>query len=483
MGVELRITKGARAGAKERFEKSVISIGRHPMNDLRFDAAHDLDVSARHAELRVVDRSHVLRDLGSTNGTFVNGERLTGERELTDGDVILFGADGPAASFHVVDTATAPRSATPAGSRRQGDAVAPPANASAPRSRAAPAAPAAPAAAPRRPTEVRIAEAVEAQTGRLRQLVLGLGLVTVIGVGMALWIARRAAAEGRAQVATLLAVNDSLARALERRLAQTGLADSALQEARAESERLAAELRARQASGGDVAALTAEMRAAQTRTATISRMDFAAVTATNKAAVVFIAVRMPDGASTSGTGFNVLPSGLIVTNRHVVQRADGTRADRIGVAFDGTRAAWEQAEIEFVSTTDELAFLRLVRRGTWPVVSGVARDGSGLSVGDPVAVLGYPLGTSTAGMGGDINDLRPNATLGIGTVSKTVDDTVQLDAFAAEGSSGSPVFDARGLVIGVIFGGASESNGRIVYAVPASRIAAQLPRGAAAVLR
>lgn len=485
MGVELRITKGARAGAKERFEKSVITIGRHPLNDLRFDAAHDLDVSARHAELRVVDRSHVLRDLGSTNGTFVNGERLLGERELTEGDVILFGADGPALSFHVVDTATAPRSATPAGSRRQGGAaseepvVVPRAKAA----HAAHGAAAAPAPPPRRPTEVRIAEAVHAQTGRLRQLVIGLGLVTVIGVGMAIWIARRAAAEGRAQVATLLAVNDSLARALEQRLAQTGLADSALQEARAESERLAAELRARQASGGDVAALSAQMRAAQLRTATISRMDFAAVTATNKAAVVFIAVRMPDDAATSGSGFNVLPSGLIVTNRHVVERPDGTRADRIGVAFDGTRGAWEQAEIEFVSTTDELAFLRLVRRSTWPVVSGVARDGSGISVGDPVAVLGYPLGTSTAGMGGDINDLRPNATLGIGTVSKTIDDTVQLDAFAAEGSSGSPVFDARGLVIGVIFGGASESNGRIVYAVPAARIAAQLPRDAAAILR
>src|SRR5690606_21298254 len=121
-------------------------------------------------------------------------------------------------------------------------------------------------------------------------------------------------------------------------------------------------------------------------TATIARMDFAAVTATNKAAVVFIAVRMPDGALTSGTGFNVLPSGLIVTNRHVVQRSDGTRAERIGVAFDGTRAAWEQAEIEFVSTTDELALLRLVRRSTWPVVAGIARDGSGVSVGDPVAI-------------------------------------------------------------------------------------------------
>jgi S1-C subfamily serine protease len=456
MAVEFRITQGARAGVRERFDKSVISIGRHPMNDLRFDAARDLDVSARHAELRILDGSHVLRDLGSTNGTFVNGERLTGERELAEGDEIRFGADGPAATFHGVGPRVAAAAAP-------GAAVRP--------------------APTRRPTEVRIAEAVAQQTGRLRQMVIGLGLVVVVGVGTALWIARRAAAEGRAQLATLLTVNDSLTRALEQRLAQTGLADSALREARAESERLAAELRARQASGGDIAALSAEMRAAQSRTATISRMDFAAVTAMNKAAVVFIAVRMPDGTASSGTGFNILPGGLIVTNRHVVQDASGALASRIGVAFDGTTGAWEQAEIELVSGTDELALLRLVRRATWPVVSGIARDASGVAVGDPVAILGYPLGTGTAGMGGDIDALRPSATLGIGTVSKVLDETLQLDAFAAEGSSGSPVFDARGLVVGVIFGGASESGGRIVYAVPAERIAAQLPTAAAAILR
>jgi len=74
MPIEFRITSGARAGARERFEKSVVSIGRHPMNDLRFDANKDIDVSGRHAELRSANGRHVLHDLGSTNGTFVNGE-------------------------------------------------------------------------------------------------------------------------------------------------------------------------------------------------------------------------------------------------------------------------------------------------------------------------------------------------------------------------------------------------------------------------
>lgn len=449
MSVELRITAGARAGTSERFDKSVIAIGRHPMCDLRFDAQKDLDVSARHAEIRSVGGRHVLHDLGSTNGTFVNGERVQGERDLKDGDVLLFGVDGPRVSFHVKAAAA------------QGTAP----------------------AAPRQPTEVRIAHAVQQQTNRLKQMVIALAVLVVVAGGLTFLMLDRATAQNQAQLARLLASNDSLARALELRLAQTGIADSALTAARAESERLAAELRARQQSGGDITALSAEMRTAHSRTAAISRMDYAAIAAANKAAMVFLVVEMPDSARSSGTGFNLLPDGFIVTNRHVVQSADGTRAQRIAVAFDGTRGRWLQARIAYVSETDELAFLRIVRPGPFPVVSGIAEDAAASALGEPVAILGYPLGTGLVGMQGDIDQLRPMATLGFGTVSKVLDDAIQLDAFAAQGSSGSPVFDARGLVVGVVYGGASESNGRIVYAVPAASLIRQLPRDAAVVVR
>ena len=100
-----------------------------------------------------------------------------------------------------------------------------------------------------------------------------------------------------------------------------------------------------------------------------------------------------------------------------------------------------------------------------------------------MAIIGYPLGTGTAGMGGDINKIQPKSTLGVGTVSKLLTDTLQFDAYAAEGSSGSAVFDARGVVVGVVFGGAKESNGRIVYAVPGSRLAAQMPADAASIIK
>lgn len=467
MSVEFRITSGARAGTRERFEKSVVSIGRHPMNDLRFDPNKDIDVSGRHAELRSVAGRHVLHDIGSTNGTFVNGQRVT-EHELTDGDVITFGAGGPQASFHIMTASAlvAEAAATP-GTRAS--SAAPKVSHPSPR--------------PRQDTEVRIAAAVERQTGKLRQMVIALAALVIVGGGGAAWVLMRQAEEARKQVAALLAANDSLTRSFSARLAQTGIAEEALEAQRAESARLAAELRARQASGGDVRALSAEMRSVQQRTASLAGTDYPAIAAANKPAIVFIAVEMPDGTPSSGTGFNILPGGLIVTNRHVVQKADGTRAQRVGVIFDGQQGAWREARIEYVSEDDELALLRLTLPGNYPIVSGIAGDVRTVRLGTPIALLGYPLGTGTAGMGGDIDALKPVATMNIGTVSKVLDENLQLDVYAAPGSSGSPVFDGRGLVVGVLYGAARESGGRIVYSVPSSRLARQLPADAQSVVR
>jgi S1-C subfamily serine protease len=490
MSVEFRITTGARAGASERFEKSVVSIGRHPMNDLRFDANKDIDVSGRHAELRSVGGRHVLHDIGSTNGTFVNGDRIT-ERELADGDLVTFGAGGPQVSFHVVSTASAPSPATRVdGADRPAPASMDPVRTTAAPHAAKPPAPKAPAPAakapeakPRLNTEVRVAMAVEKQTGKLRQMVIALGALVVVGGAGAAWVLSKQADLAQKQVAALLAANDSLSRSFEARLRATGIADAALSAARAERDSLDKALRAQQAAGADVSALSAAMRSSQQRTASLAGTDYAAIAEANKPAIVFIAVQMPDGSPSSGTGFNILPSGLIVTNRHVVQAPNGTRATRVGVIFEGQQGAWREARIEYVSDTDELALLRLVTPGNHPIVSGIAGDARSVRLANPIALLGYPLGTGTAGMDGDINTLKPVATMNIGTVSKVLDDNVQLDVYAAPGSSGSPVFDSRGLVIGVLYGAARESEGRIIYSVPSSRLAKQLPADAAGVIR
>ncbi|MFJ8252692.1 DUF1707 and FHA domain-containing protein [Streptomyces sp. NPDC094466] len=63
-------------------------IGRDPANGLRLN--HET-VSRLHAELSGQNGRWVLRDLGSTNGTCVNGQRLVGSIPVRDGDQVSFG--------------------------------------------------------------------------------------------------------------------------------------------------------------------------------------------------------------------------------------------------------------------------------------------------------------------------------------------------------------------------------------------------------
>ncbi len=64
------------------------TIGRSPDNSIRIE---DTLLSRRHAQIELKNGGFWLTDLGSSNGTFVNGERLTAPRELRTGDEITFG--------------------------------------------------------------------------------------------------------------------------------------------------------------------------------------------------------------------------------------------------------------------------------------------------------------------------------------------------------------------------------------------------------
>ncbi|GAB2738801.1 DUF1707 and FHA domain-containing protein [Kitasatospora kifunensis] len=66
-----------------------VRIGRAPGSDLRLS---DVSVSRRHAELRHGAQGWVLYDLGSTNGTRVNGHRVTGGVRVKPGDQVAFGS-------------------------------------------------------------------------------------------------------------------------------------------------------------------------------------------------------------------------------------------------------------------------------------------------------------------------------------------------------------------------------------------------------
>src|SRR5215208_5291124 len=51
----------------------------------------DPEVSRRHAALRMTESGPAVEDLGSSNGTFVNTQRIEGVRQLNEGDVVRFG--------------------------------------------------------------------------------------------------------------------------------------------------------------------------------------------------------------------------------------------------------------------------------------------------------------------------------------------------------------------------------------------------------
>jgi pSer/pThr/pTyr-binding forkhead associated (FHA) protein len=101
---QFKFLSGARVGQTEAFAKTYVGLGRHPLSDVRFDAERDLDVSARHAAIVRRADTFVIQDLGSRNGTFVNGTRITGDTPLHDGDVIGFGSKGPAVEFRILAT-------------------------------------------------------------------------------------------------------------------------------------------------------------------------------------------------------------------------------------------------------------------------------------------------------------------------------------------------------------------------------------------
>ena len=111
----LRFESGDRAGEVVPIAGQGFTIGRKPGHALQL---LDNSVSGKHAEIAVDDRGVLLRDLGSTNGTRVNGERVI-ETRLTNGARIHFGnielvfLDASAGGFQASSPAPGAAAATP----------------------------------------------------------------------------------------------------------------------------------------------------------------------------------------------------------------------------------------------------------------------------------------------------------------------------------------------------------------------------------
>src|SRR5580692_5035150 len=99
MVVKVRVVNGKKAGTTYLVYKSPYIIGRHEQADLKID---NPQVSVYHCSIVIKGNEVWVHDMDSTNGTFINSERVNKERRLVIGDRVQIGP----AVFEVLQEAT-----------------------------------------------------------------------------------------------------------------------------------------------------------------------------------------------------------------------------------------------------------------------------------------------------------------------------------------------------------------------------------------
>ena len=163
--------------------------------------------------------------------------------------------------------------------------------------------------------------------------------------------------------------------------------------------------------------------------------------------------------SGSGTGFIVSDTGLIVTNRHVVENATSIR-------FRTTQSLVVGAQIVDIHDTLDLAYIHPISSiSLTPIAVG---DSDAVRVGENVIVIGFPIS----------DRLGAEPTVSQGIVSAKRDGLLQTDAPVNPGNSGGPMLDHFGNVVGVVVSRIEESGGRdisgIGFAIPVNEVKTDL---------
>jgi len=89
MNYVLEVVRGRSANTTLKLSDGVTSVGRHDDCWIRIKSSQ---VSRRHCEIFESSGKLTIRDLGSSNGTYVNGKRVLGQQALTPGDELTLGA-------------------------------------------------------------------------------------------------------------------------------------------------------------------------------------------------------------------------------------------------------------------------------------------------------------------------------------------------------------------------------------------------------
>lgn len=446
-------------------------IGRAPDCAIPLRTVVDTVVSKRHCRIAFAADGATLEDLGSRNGTFLNGQAVQGRMPLRPGDRIMLGWEGPIFEVRAL------------GSAALGDAEG------------------APYQPKREPPKtlagmVQVAEQEAKQRGGTRILVfartlarqlatessrtfrvvtLGLIAALIVAVVFVYQVAARRSEAAEARLA-------SAERAFAQQLRSATEAQQRSSAEIAELQRELAAARRMAVSRIVLDSLERRLREAEARAAappgapgTGPAADFTRVARDNQRAVGLVITRFAND-SVMGSGFVVTPSGFFITNRHVVLDEARGPARNVMVVMAETNVA-VSADVVSVSTVQDqdVAILR-VRGYRGPTVRAVDWYGRGAQQGAPAAMLGFPFGTQMA--------LEPSgivrASMFGGIIAQT-GDWIRFSGSTYAGVSGSPVFNAAGEVIAVHFGAPREGVG-LGISVPMSRVRRWLPPEARAEL-
>jgi S1-C subfamily serine protease len=156
-----------------------------------------------------------------------------------------------------------------------------------------------------------------------------------------------------------------------------------------------------------------------------------------------------------GSGF-VLPGGIVVTNRHVLEQPVQVSVN----TWDGRRL---DADVAGVAVDSDLALLQLTDTAGLPEAELRTDD---VRRGERIYAVGYPGGGPATVSEGEVLALVDGSLLGEPA------DIIRIDAEIRQGNSGGPLLDEQGQVVGVVF--ALETTAGTGLAVPATTLVERL---------
>jgi S1-C subfamily serine protease len=169
-----------------------------------------------------------------------------------------------------------------------------------------------------------------------------------------------------------------------------------------------------------------------------------------------------------GSGFIIDRDGIILTNAHVVDRAD-----KVTVILKDGRSL--EGKVQGVDPVTDLAVVKV--KGAHNLPTAQLGDSDLVKVGDWAIAVGNPFGLDNTVTLGIVSTLK-RASSTVGMTDKRLD-FIQTDAAINPGNSGGPLLDAQGRVIGINTAIRADATG-IGFAIPinkAKTISTQLARG------